>query len=147
MLPQQQNRAVTEHCITLFDSLSVATHHISLAMANLSSLAKLVDVDTFKMILWASAHPLVQINIGEDMLDSTRDKPMPSDKETHKEKLRKTLLLDERSTRLCRKPANSTTHLLTDAVYLKLKKHVFNKGTQVEVAVKFDVKMKALGKV
>ena len=84
-LPQQQTRVVTEHCITLFDNLSAATHHISLVMANLSSLAKLVITDTFMMILRAITCPLVQQNIAESMLDPTRDKPVPSDKEIHKE--------------------------------------------------------------
>ena len=57
-LPQGQNRVVSKHCITLLDSLSVATHHISVAMVNLSVLAKLVDVDTFKKILRASVPPI-----------------------------------------------------------------------------------------
>ena len=145
MLLQGQSKVVSKHCITLFDSLSVATHHISVAMANLFALAKLVDVETFKMILRASAHPLVQINIDEGMLDPTKEKPTPSNKETHEEKLKKTLLPDEMNARFCREPANSATHLLTAAVYLKLKKHVFNEGTQVEAATKFNVKSKAVG--
>ena len=73
-LPQTQNKAVTEHCIALFDNLNTATHHISMAMANLSSLAKQVDIETFRIILRASACPLVQININEGMLDPTKDK-------------------------------------------------------------------------
>ena len=81
------------------------------------------------------------------MLDPTRDKPMPSDKDTHKEKLQKTLLPDERCTRLCREPANIAICLLTARVYLKLKKCVFNEVTQVEVAAKFDVKIKTLSNV
>ena len=108
-------------------------------MANLSALAKLVDAETFKTILRASAHPLVQLNIDEGMLDPTKEKPMPSNKETHQEKIRKTLLPNEANARFCREPENSTTCLLTAAVYLKLKKHVFNEGTQVEAATKFDM--------
>ena len=86
MLLQGQSRAVSEHCITLFDSLSVATHHISVAMANLSALAKLVDVETFKMILKASACTLVQLNIDGGMLDPTKEKPTPSIEKPTKKK-------------------------------------------------------------
>ena len=147
MLLQGQSKVVSDHCITLFNSLGVATHHISVAMANLSALAKLVDVETFKMILRASACPLVQINIDEDMLDPTKEKPTPSKKETCKEKLRKTLLPDEMNTKFCREPANSATCLFTAAVYLKLKKDMFNEGTQVEAVTKFNIKSKTRGQI
>ena len=125
----------------------MATHHISVAMANLSVLAKLVDVETFKMILRASAFPLVQLNIDEGMPDPTKEKPTPSNKETCEEKTRKTILPNEANARFRREPANSATCLLMAAVYLKLKKQMFNEGTQVESATKFNVKSKALGQI
>ena len=62
-LPQAQSQAMKEECINLFKNLSVATHHISIAMANLAALAKKVDPETFRIILKASAQPLVQINL------------------------------------------------------------------------------------
>ena len=49
MLPQAQSQAVREECINLFENLSMATHHISVAMANLSALAKKVDTETFRI--------------------------------------------------------------------------------------------------
>ena len=54
-LPEAQKQAVKEDCINLFESLSTATHHISIAMANLATLAKKVDPETFRIILKASA--------------------------------------------------------------------------------------------
>ena len=99
------------------------------------------------MILRASAHPLVQLNIDEGMLDPTKENPMPSNRETHQEKIRKALLLNETNARFHREPTNSTTCLLTAAVYLKVRKSMFNKGTQVEAATKFNMKSKALGQI
>ena len=52
---QPQNQYVREHVISLFDSLSTATEHFSVAFANLSSLAKICNKETFRMILATSA--------------------------------------------------------------------------------------------
>ena len=83
-LPQKQNeKVVSEHCITLFNHLSEATGHISPAMVNLSSLAKITDHETFKMILQASAQPLVQLNIPVNMLNSIMDKKNPKWQRKH----------------------------------------------------------------
>ena len=147
MLPQAQSQAVKEECINLFENLSVATHHISIAMANLAALAKKVDHKTFKIILKASALPLVQINLNEEILYPTHDKPTKSQQEADEEKIKQDILPDANNTRLNREPANSSTHLLTAAIYFKLKKHLFNKGTQTETSTKFKVKIKALGQI
>ena len=50
-----QNSAMKDYVITLSDSLSVATDQLSAAFANLSSLAKICDEETFQVILAASA--------------------------------------------------------------------------------------------
>ena len=52
---QPQNQYMIEHVISLFDSLSAATEHLSVAFTNLSSLAKICDEETFRMILATSA--------------------------------------------------------------------------------------------
>ena len=57
---------------------------MSSAMANLSLLAKMCNVETFRMILAASARPLVQVNIPKKI---TADKQPPSKGEAHREKL------------------------------------------------------------
>ena len=143
MLPQAQSQEVREEYINLFENLSTATHHISVAMANLSALAKKVDTQTFRIILRASAQPLVQININEETLDPARDKPVKSRQESHNEKLKQDILPDATNTRFNGEPANSSTHLLMAAIYLKLKKYLFNEGTQTETSTKFKVKLKA----
>lgn len=87
-LPECQiQRVVTKHCIMLIDNLSVVTGYISAAMANLSSLAKLMDPRTFRIILEASAQLLVQFNILENMLNPVVDKSPPSECEAHEETL------------------------------------------------------------
>ena len=67
-LPLQKS-AMKDHVITLFDSLSVATDHLSTAFANLSSLVKICNKETFRIILTGSACSLVQINILENFLN------------------------------------------------------------------------------
>ena len=52
---QLQNQYVREHVISLFNSLSAATKHLSVAITNLSSLAKICDDETFRTILATSA--------------------------------------------------------------------------------------------
>ena len=147
MLPQAQSQVVREECINLFENLRTATHHISVVMANLSALAKKVDTETFRIILRASAWPLVQINIDEEALDPTQDRPIKSRWETHNKKLRQDILPYATNVRFNREPANSTTHLLTAAIYLKFKKYLFNEGTQMETSMKFKVKPKALSQI
>ena len=136
-----------EDCINLFENLSTATHHISIAMANLATLAKKVDPETFKKILKASARPLVQINLNEEILDPTHDKSTKSQQEAHEEKIKQDVLPDANNARLNREPANSSTCLLTAAIYIKLKKYLFNEGTQTEASTKFKVKLKVLGQI
>ena len=43
--------------------------HLSSAAANISSLAKIVDSDTLKLIMRVSMRPLVQMTIPERFLD------------------------------------------------------------------------------
>ena len=52
---QPQNQYIREHVISLFNSLSTATEHLSVAFTNLSSLAKICNEETFRMILATSA--------------------------------------------------------------------------------------------
>ena len=73
-----QKLPVHEHCIMLFDDLLAATGYLSSVMANLSSLAKICNEQTFWVILAASARPLVQVNIPEKFLNAVADKQPPS---------------------------------------------------------------------
>ena len=72
-----------------------------------------------------------------------KEKPMPSYKESQDERIRKTY----KNVKLHKEPANSMSCLLTAAMYLKLKKRMFNEGTQVEAATQFNVKSKVLAQI
>ena len=63
--------------ITTLDHISEAQAHMSMATVNLSSLAKITDLETFRLVLKATVHPMVQLNIPPRFLDPVRDpKPM-----------------------------------------------------------------------
>ena len=91
-LPEGQKQKVKEDCISLFESMSTATHHISVAMANLASLAKNTDPETFRIILKSSVRPLVQLNLSDAILDPTWDKP--SKPQAHEETIKENILPD-----------------------------------------------------
>ena len=48
---------------------------------------------------------------------------------------------------LAHKPRNGPTHILTAAVWLKMSKKYFNKGTAKEACERFDVRVKQLLRV
>ena len=63
-LPEQKCKAEEKALIiTTLDSISEAQAHMSMATANLSCLAKITDPETFKLVLRAMVHPMVQLNI------------------------------------------------------------------------------------
>ena len=67
-----------------FDHLSEAHTHMSSFVANMSSLAKITDPETFDMVMKAAARPMIQINILECYLSPVQD---PPPKTTAEEKL------------------------------------------------------------
>ena len=67
------SQATISHIISLFDHLSEAHVHMSMVAANLSSLGKITDPGTFKTILHASIHLMVQLSIPERFLDPIKD--------------------------------------------------------------------------
>ena len=63
--------------ISTLDHISEAQAHMSTATTNLLSLAKITDSETFRLVLKAMVHPMVQLNIPPQYLDPVRDpKPM-----------------------------------------------------------------------
>ena len=59
--------------IATLDNISEAKAHMSMATANLSSLAKITDPETFKLVLRAMVCPMVQLNIPPQFLDPVWD--------------------------------------------------------------------------
>ena len=73
-LPEQKCKAEEKALvIATLDSISEAQAHMSMATTNLSSLAKITDAETFRLVLKATVHPMVQLNIPPQFLDLVRD--------------------------------------------------------------------------
>ena len=86
-LPEQKCKAEEEALIiTTLDSISEAQAHMSMATTNLSSLVKITDLETFKLVLRAMVHSMVQLNIPPRFLDPVQDpEPYVSSRPTSKE--------------------------------------------------------------
>ena len=75
-LPKKvQKTEVQELIVTCFDHLSEAHAHMSLFVANISSLAKICDPKTFDMVMKAAARLMIQINVLEHYLSPVQDLP------------------------------------------------------------------------
>ena len=76
-LPKKvQTMEVWELIVTCFDHLSEVHAHISLFVANMLSLAKIANPETFDMVMKAAVRPMIQINIPEHYLSLVQD-PTP----------------------------------------------------------------------
>ena len=76
-LPKKvQKMEVWELIVTCFDNLSEVHAHMSSFVANMSSLAKIANPETFNMVMKAAARPMIQINIPEHYLSLVQD-PTP----------------------------------------------------------------------
>ena len=65
-LPKKKRKAkVQEMIISCFDHLSEAHAHMSTFAANMSSLAKICDPETYNMVLKVTARPMIQVNVPE----------------------------------------------------------------------------------
>ena len=77
-LPEQKGKAEEKALIiTTLDSISEAQAHMSMATTNLSSLVKITDLETFKLVLRAMVCPMVQPNIPPQFLSPVWD-PEPT---------------------------------------------------------------------
>ena len=136
---------VQELIVMCFDHLSEVHTHMSLFVANMSSLAKIADLKTFDMVMKAAARPMIQINIPEHYLSLVQD---PSPKTTTEQRLswlEKVLL--PQAVSLAWEPQFGPTHLLAAAVWLCLKCKFFNSGTAKEACTTFEVWAKQLSKL
>ena len=66
---------VWELIVLCFNHLLEAHAHMSLFVANISSLAKIADPKTFDMVMKAVARPMIQVNIPECYLSPVQDPP------------------------------------------------------------------------
>ena len=141
------SRPAVKHIITYFDNVSAANGYLSSATADLSLLSKLVDPETFKMILCAGVCPLVQLSIPDRFLDPNRDPDVDTLTESIHKRIAHDLLPKANHTALAREPNNGPTRLLCAALWLKLNHMFFNQGTQKEACSMFTVWEKQLSRL
>ena len=138
-LPKKvQKTEVQELIVTCFDHLSEAHTHMSSFVANMSSLAKIANPDTFDMVMKAAARPMIQINVLEHYLSLVQDPPLKMTAEERLSQLEKVLLPGVVS--LAWEPWFGPTQLLAAAIWLCLKCKFFNGGTAKEACTMFEAK-------
>ena len=118
---------------------------MSLFVANMSSLAKICDPETFDMVLKAAARLMIQINIPEHHLSLVQDPPPKTTAEQRLTQLEKVLL--PRVACLAWEPWFGPTQLLVAAIWLCLKHKFFNGSTAKEACTTFEVRAKQLSKL
>ena len=79
-LPKKIRKAeVWKMIVMCFNHLSEVHTHISSFAANMSSLVKIYDPETFDMVLKVAARPMIHINIPEHYLSLVQDPPPKDD--------------------------------------------------------------------
>ena len=128
---------VWELIMSCFDHLLEVHTHMSSFMANISSLAKIANPETFNMVMKAAARLMIQINVPEHYLSLVQDPPPKTTAEEHLSQLEKVILPQPSS--LTQEPWYGPTRLLAAAVWLCLKHKFFNSGTAKEACTTFEV--------
>ena len=137
-LPEKVRKTeVWELIVLCFDHLSEAHAHMSSFTANISSLAKIANPETFDMVMKAAARLMIQVNIPEHYLSPVQDPPLKTTAEEHLSQLEKVILPQLAS--LTQEPWYGPTRLLAAVVWLHLKCKFFNGGTTKEACTTFEV--------
>ena len=123
--------------MSCFDHLLEVHAHMSSFMANISSLAKIADPETFNMVMKAAARPMIQVNVPEHYLSLVQDPPLKTTAEECLSQLEKVILLWPSS--LTKEPWYGPTRLLAAAVWLCFKCKFFNGSTAKEACTTFEV--------
>ena len=145
-LPKKvQKTEVWELIMSCFNHLLEAHTHMSSFVANISSLAKIADPETFDMVMKAVARLMIQVNIPEHYLSPVQDPPLKTTAEECLSQLEKVIL--PWPTSLTQEPWYRPTRLLAAAVWLHLKCKFFNGGTTKEACTTFEVQAKQLSKL
>ena len=147
-LPKKKHK-VEEKALVIatLDNISKAQTHMSMATTNLSSLAEIMDAETFRMVLKVTVCPMVQLNIPPHYLDPVRDPKLKSVANQWAKKIESHLLPHEDSVALHREPKNNPTRLLAAVLWLKLKQWYLESRTAKEACEMFEVRAKMLSKI
>ena len=132
-----QKTEVRELIVMCFDHLLEAHAHMSSFVANISSLAKITNPETFDMVMKAAARLMIQVNISEHYLSLVQDPLLKTTAEEHLSRLEKVIL--PRPASLTQEPWYGPTRLLAAVVWLCLKHKFFNGGTTKEACTTFEV--------
>ena len=128
-----------ELIIRIFDSTCETHSHLAMVTANLSSLAKVTDWETLKLIMKSVVWLLIQMNVPEGFLDPVKDKePQMSEQELAK-KVEETILPRHKAACFKHKLKNGPMRILAVTVWLKLKRRYFLMGTAKEACELFQV--------
>ena len=139
-LPKKKRKAeVQEMIISFFDHLSEVHTHMSTFVANMSSLVKICDPETYDMVLKATARPMIQVNVLEHYLSPVQDPPPKTTAEERLVHLEKVLLPPANVAYLVKEPRSGPTRLLAAAIWLQLKWKFFNSGMAKEACTMFEV--------
>ena len=145
-LPEKvQKTEVQELIMSCFDHLLEVHTHMSSFVANISSLAKIANPETFDMVMKAAARPMIQVNVPEHYLSLVQDPPQKTTTEERLSQLEKVILPWPAS--LTQEPQYGPTRLLAAVVWLYLKCKFSNGGTTKEACTTFEVWAKQLSKL
>ena len=145
-LPEKVRKTEVQELIVMcFDHLSEVHAHMSSFVANIFSLAKIADPETFDMVMKAAARLMIQVNVPEHYLSPVQDPPLKTTAEECLSLLEKVIL--PRPTSLAQEPWYGPTRLLAAVVWLCLKCKFFNGGTAKEACTTFEVRAKQLSKL
>ena len=145
-LPEKvQKTEVQELIVMCFNHLSEVHTHMSSFVANMSSLAKIANPETFNMVMKAAAWLMIQINVLEHYLSPVQDPPLKMTTEEMLSRLERVLLPWVASPAW--EPWYRPTQLLAAAIWLHLKHKFFNGSTAKEACTTFEVWAKQLSKL
>ena len=145
-LPKKvQKMKVQEFIVMCFDHLSEVHTHMSSFAANMSSMAKIANPETFDMVMKVAARLMIQINVPEHYLSLVQDPPLKTTAEECLSQLEKVLL--PQASYLAWEPRYRPTQLLAAAIWLHLKCKFFNGSTTKEACTTFEVWAKQLSKL
>ena len=106
--------------ISTFDHLSEGCAQMSMACANISSLGKIADRETFDTVLKVAIWPLVQVNVPAQYLNPMEDPKVKTAAEITLQKIESMVLPREDAPGIVKSPRNGPTHILVAAVWLKM---------------------------
>ena len=133
--------------VNTLDHTSKAHAHMSSMCTNLSSLAKIMDWQTFQMVLKATVRPLMQVNMPECFLNPIEDTKLQMSVEKQMEKVQNMILPRHNMVAMEQQPKNGSTRILVAVVWLKLNCKFFNAGTAKQACELFKVQVKQLSRV